>query len=547
MERAIDKLEPFQRAISKAHLAAAGVAVDSLENPDKPLIAIANSWNEVCPGHEPLRKLAEEVKKGVLEAGGEPIEFNTIGMCDGIAQGHAGMRYCLPHREIIADSCEAMIVGEGCFDGVVYLGSCDKIIPAMLMAAARIDLPAALVTCGPCYDEIKPSESKALRARFLAGEATERDVIEGTLRYYTGPGVCPFLGTANTMGCLTEGLGMMLPNGALWPSSTSQRRFSARQTGAAVVDLVRRGIRPSDIMTQAAIDNTVKLLASIGGSLNALIHLPALAAELGLECTWTQVAEITSKTPVICNVVPNGDISCVNLYKAGGIPAVLETIAGDLDTSVMTVTCKTLAENLETSVLRCDRSVIRTQDDPASVANGIQVLYGNLAPEGALVKTSAVPVDQHVWSGTAMVFDSEEEAFEAYNAHAIKPGTGVIIRYEGPKGGPGMKELHRVTEIMKGIPDSAVITDGRFSGASGGLSVGYLCPEAFDGAPIALVENGDKINIDLTRNLIEVEVTDEEFARRKQGWKPVVHDNGGHLLARYARQVSSAKTGAVIG
>ncbi|WP_417802861.1 dihydroxy-acid dehydratase [Thermophilibacter provencensis] len=546
MERAIDKLEPFQRAISKAHLAAAGVAVDSLENPDKPLIAIANSWNEVCPGHEPLRKLAEEVKKGVLEAGGEPIEFNTIGMCDGIAQGHAGMRYCLPHREIIADSCEAMIVGEGCFDGVVYLGSCDKIIPAMLMAAARIDLPSALVTCGPCYDEIKPSESKALRARFLAGEATERDVIEGTLRYYTGPGVCPFLGTANTMGCLTEGLGMMLPNGALWPSSTSQRRFSARQTGAAVVDLVRRGIKPSDIMTQAALDNTVKLLASIGGSLNALIHLPALAAELGLECTWTQVAEITSKTPVICNVVPNGDISCVNLYKAGGIPAVLETIAGDLDTSVMTVTGKTLAENLETSVLRCDRSVIRTQDDPASVANGIQVLYGNLAPEGALVKTSAVPVDQHVWSGTAMVFNSEEEAFEAYNAQAIKPGTGVIIRYEGPKGGPGMKELHRVTEIMKGIPDSAVITDGRFSGASGGLSVGYLCPEAFDGAPIALVENGDKINIDLTKNLIEVEVSDEEFARRKQGWKPVIHENGGHLLARYAKQVSSAKTGAVI-
>ena len=546
MERAIDKLEPFQRAISKAHLAAAGVAVDSLENPDKPLIAIANSWNEVCPGHEPLRKLAEEVKKGVLEAGGEPIEFNTIGMCDGIAQGHAGMRYCLPHREIIADSCEAMIVGEGCFDGVVYLGSCDKIIPAMLMAAARIDLPSALVTCGPCYDEIKPSESKALRARFLAGEATERDVIEGTLRYYTGPGVCPFLGTANTMGCLTEGLGMMLPNGALWPSSTSQRRFSARQTGAAVVDLVRRGIKPSDIMTQAALDNTVKLLASIGGSLNALIHLPALAAELGLECTWTQVAEITSKTPVICNVVPNGDISCVNLYKAGGIPAVQETIAGDLDTSVMTVTGKTLAENLETSVLRCDRSVIRTQDDPASVANGIQVLYGNLAPEGALVKTSAVPADQHVWSGTAMVFNSEEEAFEAYNAHAIKPGTGVIIRYEGPKGGPGMKELHRVTEIMKGIPDSAVITDGRFSGASGGLSVGYLCPEAFDGAPIALVENGDKINIDLTKNLIEVEVSDEEFARRKQGWKPVIHENGGHLLARYAKQVSSAKTGAVI-
>ena len=546
MQRAIDKLEPFQRAISKAHLAAAGVAVDSLENPDKPLIAIANSWNEVCPGHEPLRQLAQEVKKGVLEAGGEPIEFNTIAMCDGIAQGHAGMRYCLPTREVIADSCEAMIVGEGCFDGVVYLGSCDKIIPGMLMAAARIDLPSALVTCGPCYDEIKPSESKALRARFLAGEITERDVIEGTLRYYTGPGVCPFLGTANTMACLAEGLGMMLPNGALLPSSTSQRRFSARQTGAAVVELVREGVRPSDIMTQGAIDNAVRLLASIGGSLNALIHLPALAHELGLECTWAQVAEVTSKTPVICNVVPNGDISCVNLYKAGGIPAVLKTIEGDLDGSVMTVTGKTMDENLETSVIRCDRSVIREQGDPASVANGIQVLYGNLAPEGALVKTSAVPADQHVWSGTAQVFDSEDEAFAAYDAHAIKPGTAVVVRYEGPKGGPGMKELHRVTEIMKGIPNSAVITDGRFSGASGGLSVGYLCPEAFEGSPIALVEDGDTIRVDLPNNSIELDVTDEELERRRQAWSPVVHESGGHLLARYAAQASSAKVGAVL-
>ena len=546
MQRAIDKLEPFQRAISKAHLAAAGVAVDSLENPEKPLIAIANSWNEVCPGHEPLRQLAQEVKKGVLEAGGEPIEFNTIAMCDGIAQGHAGMRYCLPHREIVADSCEAMIVGEGCFDGVVYLGSCDKIIPGMLMAAARINLPAALVTSGPCYDEIKPSESKALRARFLAGEITERDVIEGTLRYYTGPGVCPFLGTANTMACLSEGLGMMLPNGALLPSSTSQRRFSARQTGAAVVELVREGVRPSDIMTQGAIDNAVRLLASIGGSLNALIHLPALAHELGLECTWAQVAEVTSKTPVICNVVPNGDISCVNLYKAGGIPAVLKTIEGDLDGSVMTVTGKTMGENLETSVVRCDRSVIREQGDPASAANGIQVLYGNLAPEGALVKTSAVPADQHVWSGTAQVFDSEDEAFAAYDAHAIKPGTAVVVRYEGPKGGPGMKELHRVTEIMKGIPNSAVITDGRFSGASGGLSVGYLCPEAFEGSPIALVEDGDTIRVDLPNNSIELDITDEELERRRQAWSPVVHESGGHLLARYAAQASSAKVGAVL-
>lgn len=545
MLRKIDQLEPFQRAISKAHLASAGVSVDSLENPDKPLIAIANSWNEVCPGHEPLRQLAAEVKKGILEAGGEPIEFNTIGMCDGIAQGHPGMRYCLPHRDLITDSCEAMIVGEGVFDGVVYMGSCDKIIPGMLNAAARINLPSAIVTAGPCYDEIKPSESKALRARFLRGEATEREVIEGTLKYYTGPGVCPFLGTANTMACLSEGLGMMLPHGALWPSSTSQRRFSARQTGARVVDMVRKDIKPSDIMTQAALDNTVKLLASIGGSLNALVHLPALAHELDLEVTWDMVADITSHTPVVCNVVPNGDISCINLYKAGGVPAVLKTIEKDLDVSVMTVTGKTLGENLDRDV-PIDRSVIRTQDDPASVCNGIQVLYGNLAPDGALVKTSAVPAEQHVWTGKAQVFNSEEEAFAAYDKHLIKEGTGVVVRYEGPKGGPGMKELHRVTEIMKGIPNSAVITDGRFSGASGGLSVGYLCPEALDGGAIALVEDGDEIHIDLSKNLIQLNVSDEELDRRRAAWKPVIRENGGHLLKRYAEQVDTAKTGAVL-
>lgn len=545
MQRKIDQLEPFQRAISKAHLASAGIAIDSLEDPDKPLIAIANSWNEVCPGHEPLRQLAAEVKKGVLEAGGEPIEFNTIGMCDGVAQGHPGMRYCLPHRDLITDSCEAMIVGEGVFDGVVYMGSCDKIIPGMLNAAARINLPSAIVTAGPCYDEIKPSQSKVLRAAFLRGEASERDVIEGTLKYYTGPGICPFLGTANTMGCLSEALGMMLPYGALWPSSTSQRRFSARQTGARVVELVRKGICPSDIMTQGALDNAVKLLASIGGSLNAMVHLPALAHELGLEVTWDKVADITSHTPVVCNVVPNGDISCINLYKAGGVPAVLKTIEGDLDTSAMTVTGRTLGENLDRDV-PVDRSVIRTQDDSDSVCNGIQVLYGNLAPEGALVKTSAVPAEQHVWTGKAQVFESEEEAFAAYNAHAIKPGTGVVVRYEGPKGGPGMKELHRVTEIMKGIPNSAVITDGRFSGASGGLSVGYLCPEAFEGGTIALVRDCDEIHVDLNKNLIELNVSDEELSARRASWEPVIHENGGHLLERYSKQVASAKTGAVL-
>lgn len=546
MTRAIDKLEPFQRAITKAHLASTGVAVDSLENPDKPLIAIANSWNEMCPGHEPLRQLAEEVKKGVLEAGGEPIEFNTIAICDGIAQGHTGMHYSLPHREIIADSCEAQILGLNIFDGVVYMASCDKIVPAMLMAAGRINLPAALVSAGPCWDEIKPSESKALRASFLRGEATELDVIEGTLKYYTGPGICPFLGTANTMCCLAEGLGMMVPGGALQPAPTAQRRFLARRTGSAVVDLVRRGIKPSEIMTEAAFQNAVTLLASIGGSLNALLHLPAIAHELGLSVTWTQVAETTSRVPLVTNITPNGDMSCINLYKAGGIPAVMKTIEKDLDSSCMTVNGKTVGENLAVG-MNIDRSVIRTQDDPASVANGIQVLYGNLAPEGTLVKTSAVPAEQHVFDGPAMCFNSEEECFAAYNEQKIPAGTAVIIRYEGPKGGPGMKELHRVTEIMKGIPNSAVITDGRFSGASGGLSVGYLCPEAAEGGPIALVQDGDMVHIDLAQNAISIDVSDEEIVRRRQKWQPVTHEYKGKVLGRYLQEVGPAKDGALLG
>lgn len=546
MIRAVDKLEPFQRAITKAHLASTGVAVDSLENPDKPLIAIANSWNEMCPGHEPLRQLAEEVKKGILEAGGEPIEFNTIAICDGIAQGHAGMHYSLPHREIIADSCEAQILGLNVFDGVVYMASCDKIVPAMLMAAGRINLPAALVSAGPCWDEIKPSDSKALRASFLRGEATELDVIEGTLKYYTGPGICPFLGTANTMCCLAEGLGMMVPGGALQPAPTAMRRFLARRTGAAVVELVRRGIKPSDIMTEAAFQNAVTLLASIGGSLNALLHLPAIAHELGLNVTWAQVAETTSRVPLVTNITPNGDMSCINLYKAGGVPAVMKTIEKDLDTTCMTINGKTVGENLEADI-KIDRSVIRTQDDPASVANGIQVLYGNLAPEGTLVKTSAVPEDQHTFDGPAMCFNSEEECFAAYNEHKIPAGTAVIIRYEGPKGGPGMKELHRVTEIMKGIPGSAVITDGRFSGASGGLSVGYLCPEAAEGGPIALIQDGDMVHINLEDNAISFDITDEELEARRQNWTPVVHDFKGKVLGRYLKEVGPAKDGALLG
>lgn len=543
MIRAIDKLEPFQRAISKAHLAAAGISIDALQ--EKPLIAIANSWNEVCPGHESQLKLAEEVKKGVIEAGGEPIEFNTVAMCDGIAQGHKGMRYCLPHRELVADSIEAMVSGEGVFDGIVFIGSCDKIIPGMLMAAARIDLPSIMVTAGPCYAEIKPDDSKELRQRFLRGEITERELIEGTLHYYTGSGICPFLGTANTMGCLCEALGMMLPGGSLIPSMTSLRRFTARDSGKAVMELVKKNIKPSDIMTQGALHNAAVLLSAFGGSLNACMHLPALAHELSLPFGWDDIAKVSSKVPVITRIVPNGNLTVIDLYKAGGVPAILKELMEDICTDEMTVTGITMGENLS-AMPGPDGEVIYPLSDPRAKTEGIQVLKGNLASEGALVKTSAVPEELHTFSGPAKVFNSEDECFDALYGGRIEEGDAVVIRFEGPKGGPGMREMHRVTEMLKKFKRIAVITDGRFSGASGGLSIGYLSPEAAQGGMLAIVKTGDMISADLSLGTLTLEIPEEEAKKRYSEMKPVIHEESSAFMRRYAEKVSSSRDGAVL-
>lgn len=543
MIRAIDKLEPFQRAISKAHLAAAGVSIDALQT--KPLIAIANSWNEVCPGHESQLKIAEEVRKGILEAGGEPIEFNTIGMCDGIAQGHKGMRYCLPHRELVADSIEAMVLGEGVFDGVVFIGSCDKILPGMLMAAARMNLPSVIVTAGPAYAEITPADSKELRQRFLRGEISEREVIEGTLHYYTGSGVCAFLGTANTMGCLCEALGMMLPGGSLIPAMTSLRRFTARDSGKAVMEMAEKNIRPKDIMTEGALHNAAVLLSAFGGSLNACMHLPALAHELGFKFSWEQITAVSANVPVITRIVPNGNRTVIDLYKAGGVPALLKELKGYLAKDEMTVTGKTMGENLENAP-DPDGEVIYPLSDPRAKTEGIQVLKGNLAEEGALVKTSAVPEELHVYSGRARVFNSEDECFDALYAGKIEEGDVVVIRYEGPKGGPGMREMHRVTEMLKKFRKIAIVTDGRFSGASGGLSIGYLSPEAAQGGLLALVEEGDIISANLKESRLTLEVPEDVLKARRTEMRKVRHDEPSRFMRRYAESVSSSRDGAVL-
>lgn len=543
IQRAIDKLEPFQRAISKAHLASAGISIDALDS--KPLIAICNSWNEVCPGHEPLRKLAEEVKKGVYEAGGQPIEFNTIAMCDGISQGHPGMRYCLPHREIISDSVEAMVVGEGIFDGMVMLTGCDKITPAMLQAAARINIPTTIVTSGPSVPDITPKESKDLRSKFLSGEITERELIEGTLKYYTGPGICPFLGTANTMNALTEALGMMLSGTSLIPASSSFRRFAARNSGIEIMRLVEEGITPRKIMTKEALHNAIVLLTAIGGSLNAFLHLPALAAELELKLPWSEFSKVSSKTPLLCGITPNGNQTVVDLNRAGGVPSVLRELKLLLNLEASTVDGKNIGQIIE-ETKEGDRNVIRAFNNPLQAADGIQILYGNLAPDGALVKTSAVPEEQRDFVGKSIVFNSEEECHKAYKDGKIKPGHIVVVRYEGPKGGPGMRELHRVTEILKKIPNTAVITDGRFSGASGGLSVGYICPEAAECGPIALVKDGDIIKINLKKEIMMLEVSEEEMEIRRSKWTIVTKECGRGVLLRYSQQVSPALEGAIL-
>ena len=543
-KRAIDYLEPYQRAIAKVHLASAGVSIDALES--KPLIAIANSWNEVCPGHEPLRKLAESVKNGVRTAGGEPVEFNTIGMCDGISQGHLGMRYTLPHRELIADSVETMVVGHGVFDGVVLMGSCDKIIPAMMQAAVRINLPAVVVNAGTSVPEARPSDSKRLRTRFLAGEITERQLIEGSLQYYSGPGVCPFFGTANTMAVLCEAMGLMQSGSSTLPSTTSFRQFSARQAGMAVMDMVRKGTRPRDIVTADSFYNAMVVLSALGGSLNAFLHLPAMAAEMGIELSWDTFAEVSARTPLLAALVPNGDQTVYDLYRSGGVPAVLKELRSLLKTDAATVNGVSIGE-IAGSAAAGDRKVIKPFDQPLAPSGGVQVLYGSLAPQGALVKASAVPDEQRTFTGPAIVFESEEDCHAALRAGDIKSGQIVIVRYEGPKGGPGMRELHRVTEVLKGVPHTALITDGRFSGASAGLSIGYLCPEAAEGGPIALVENGDTIAISLDGGTIDLEVSQEELDRRRSQWQPFIKETNSKLLMRYSKQVGPTVKGAVWG
>ncbi|MGE5591917.1 MAG: dihydroxy-acid dehydratase [Bacillota bacterium] len=540
MQRKMDQVPDFQRAILKGHLVSCGVDYKDL---DKPVIGVVNSWNEIVAGHVPLRGLGEQVKEGIRQAGGLPLEFNTIAMCDGIAQGHAGMRYSLPSRDLIADSVETMVLGHGIFDGLVMLASCDKIVPGMLMAAARLDLPTLLFTGGPSANLIVPAESKKARQAFLKGEIAEAELVRVTAQYYSGPGICSFLGTANTMCMAAEALGMSLPGTALLPAESEERRRLAVEAGRRAVQLVLDGgPRPSDIMTRDAFLDAIALVLGMGGSLNSVLHLPAIAHERGIAITLDDWAEVSGRTPFLAAVTPNNNQRTVNdLQHAGGTAALLKELLPVLHPDRITVSGRTLREvTVEAEVT--DRDVIRPFDDPLSPEGGIAVLKGNLAPEGAMIKRSAAGTDQ--FRGPARVFEAEEAALEAAHQGTIQPGEVMVVRYEGPKGGPGMRELHRLSEVAARIGNVAIVTDGRFSGASSGVSVGYLSPEAADGGAIALVEDGDVIEIDATRGLLMLHVDEAVLAERRSRWQARVTEAGG-LLTHYSRSVGPAGQGAV--
>lgn len=521
----------------------------------RPFIGIANSYTNIFPGHVHLNQIAEAVQAGVRLAGGTPMVFSTIAVCDGVAMGHEGMKYSLPSREVIADSVEIMARAH-CFDGLVLIGSCDKIVPGMLLAAARLDLPAIIVGGGPMLagryrgKDISGVDLAEATAGVVTGRVAPEELAEMEEVASPGCGSCAGMFTANSMGCLTEVLGMALPGNGTIPAVHAARIRLAKESGRRIVEMVRDGLRPSAILTREALINALTVDLLIGCSTNTLLHLTALAAELGIELDLRLVDEIAQRTPNVCRIAPSGRHHLQDLHDAGGISALVNLAleGGLIKGDVPTVTGRTLAENVRGHTVR-NREVIRPLDDPYDPSGGLAVLWGNLAPEGAVIKTAAVPSELTTFTGPARVFDSENEAFAAVAAGRVRKGDVVVIRYEGPGGGPGMQEMLAVTAALAGMGlerDVAVVTDGRFSGATRGLSVGHVSPEAHAGGPIALVEEGDPIRIDLASRSLELLVDGPTLEERRTRWVPPPPKVTRGYLARYAAQVESACRGAVL-
>lgn len=536
---------------------AAGLSDDDL---DRPIIGIANSFNEMVPGHTNLRRVAEQVKNGVYRGGGTPVEFGVIACCDGVATGHIGNNYVLPSRDNIADSIEIQARAHK-LDGLVLLGSCDKIVPGMLMAAARLDIPCIFVAGGctpggaPFAHKTKSDSTTITEALGLwqTGKCSKEDIQNLITVSCPTCGSCQFMGTANTMCCQAEALGLSLTGSALIPAPYNERYRDALRSGEKIVELVKKGITSRKIMTKEALINSIKVLMAVGGSTNAVIHTCAIAYELGIAAEEIMGAfdRISDEIPHIAKVSPaSNTYDCEDLYKAGGIPEVMKVIRDHLDLSVMTVTGKTLGENIDSYVnmYAPNPEIIRPMDNPHSTLGGLAIMRGNLAPNTGVAKPAAIAEEARNFTGTAICFDSEEDCTEAVRNQLIKPGHVVVIRYEGPKGGPGMREMYQPLKMLYGQglnKTTALITDGRFSGTNNGCFVGHISPEAAAGGPIALVEDGDQITINVYTKELTLHVSEEELARRKENWHYEPKKLTGYL-ARYAKLAKSADQGGVL-
>ena len=525
------------------------------EEMKKPLVGIVSSYNEIVPGHMNLDKITEAVKMGVAMAGGTPIVFPAIAVCDGIAMGHIGMKYSLVTRDLIADSTECMAMAHQ-FDALVCIPNCDKNVPGLLMAAARVNVPTVFVSGGPMLAGHVKGEKRSLSSMFeavgsyAAGTMTEEDVYDFECNACPTCGSCSGMYTANSMNCLTEVLGMGLKGNGTIPAVYSERLRLAKRAGMQVMELLKQNIRPRDIMTKEAFLNALTVDMALGCSTNSMLHLPAIAHEAGVELNPEMANAISEKTPNLCHLAPAGYHYIEELNEAGGVYAVMNELnkLGLLHTECMTATGKTVGENIKGCVNK-NPEIIRPVENPYSKTGGIAVLKGNLAPETAVVKRSAVVPEMQVHEGPARVFDCEEDAIEAIRGGKIVAGDVVVIRYEGPKGGPGMREMLNPTSAIAGMglgSSVALITDGRFSGASRGASIGHVSPEAAEGGPIALVEEGDLIRINIPEHKLELAVSDEELARRKAAWTPREPKVTTGYLKRYAKMVSSANKGAIL-
>lgn len=523
------------------------------EDLKKPLIGIVNSFNEIIPGHMHLREIVQAVKLGVAAAGGTPIEFPAIGICDGIAMGHNGMKYPLASRELICDSIEAVANGHA-FDGLVMIPNCDKIVPGMLMAAGRVNIPTVVVSGGPMLagrhkgKDISVSTMFEAAGKVESGQMSQEEMTEMEFQACPGCGSCSGLFTANTMNCMTEVLGMGLPgNGTIPAAYFGARRILAKKAGAVIMDLVKKDIKPRDIMTLESFENAIAVDMAIGGSTNTVLHLPAIAHEAGIDLPLQKFDEISRKAAYICKMSPGGTYHMQDLNEAGGICAVMKELTklNIIHTDAKTVT-GTIGERIANA--HNERpEVLHSVGNAYMNKGGIAILTGNLAPDGSVIKESAVEPDLLTYTGTAKCYDSEEEAIQAIIGGEIKEGHVVVIRYEGPKGGPGMREMLNPTAVITGMGlKVALLTDGRFSGASRGACIGHISPEAMEGGPIALIHDGDTISIDIPNRKLQLEVSDEELAKRKAAWKQPEPKVKTGYLSRYARLVTSANTGAVL-